>query len=61
MNSVHDAPCNVLDLLLCRWDGARDEIVNVHLQDVPEGIVLATVVDVGVLGPCPVFEFVMWE
>ena len=61
MNPVHNAPRDVLHLLPCCWDDARDEIVDVHLQDVPEGAALSAFVDDGVGGSCPVFEFVLWE
>ena len=51
----------MLHLLPCCWDNARDEIVDVHLQDVQKGVALTSVVNSGGCRPCPVFELVLRE
>ncbi len=58
MDPVQDASRYGLDLLVCRRDDARNEVIDVHLGDVSKGYVCAIGVDRGVGGSRPVFELV---
>ena len=57
MDPVQDASRYGLDLLVCRRDDARNEVI---LGDVSKGYVCAIGVDRGVGGSRPVFELVRW-